>query len=910
MGIVLGTVVNQDVIDEFQKCHLYPHDTSQIIKLFNEFKSQRMNATDNKQFGLRINSHQLSEWRHCDTNNAAKLISRWKSVIAVKSCSTTQLLNNVPSIRKMKKLPPKQRRRRNNVLRRQLSSPKSISQSDDISIDSSFNGGTFINDKEISILPIFCAMILISSGKVSDKLKSIIHLFVNNKHDSVSRNDLDIIIENTISAIAVLLDLKHFIPKLRRNAQRHIYQKNCNSSTTFNKISRGSLAVWLLTSPYIVHIFCLHNTSDSQQRYKFIQKFYDTQKDPQILSISSSIAISLPSKQKSQSPLNKRLFRHASVPNLAAINDALKGTNLDFTKDQSVYLTMNSLSKSYSASQLKRTLIGNETDPFSKRKPKFQRVDSKITVSSTKSMGNKSDGPQQYYGGAVPFDAAPVGMEEILGNFEKHYKLSMKVQNRIRAPPLVNKSNVKSMIDGFNTLSNGKEFIKKEDIMLNDAKFVENGVVSKTLDRIFRKCDITNSRTIDQREFLMSQFGSANDEELDRAMAFNQPLPRVNGWIIQFLKKLFDKLTKWRGWGSKVRMSDFYALCMHCLETRQYVIKTTRLKRSKMKQMVTFREACIIIFKASCKFDEGSERFELLLTWVLKLQPGLNREQKVQLKYLYDTMEQRKDGTISIDQLENATEWILPNVYNATLLPYLFHKFEKNEPKRINCNDFLYFMEWIWFVFQNEFRKRKINRMMKKTKFGRKYTFRPTLSMTMMNDSLNPLTQNRSLPAIFAKLPKTRRTKTFGANKIKTLNDLSASSRFSMTKSTKSSTPKSTSSGKITSSSSTLRLGTQETALFTRKQAKEHKKLLKYAQEIKDMIENAGDYIGDELKKIKDTNYGKRYWSNALRKRTPNSAWIRMVFLAIRLVDIQRKQSRDESAFGYINVLENTQSLK
>ena len=241
------------------------------------------------------------------------------------------------------------------------------------------------------------------------------------------------------------------------------------------------------------------------------------------------------------------------MPNLAAIDSSLKGTHLDFSHEQSINLTYKTLSKSWSAAQLRQNI---ETADGSKRKSdtRFGRIDSNITMYSRRSLGNKrKDDGQQYYGGAVPFDSPPVSMDKILNNFHKHYNLALKIQSRIRAPALVNKNNAKSMVDGFIALSNGKETIEKDDVLLKG----HQTIVVKTLERIFIKCDIKGSHSIDIREFLMSQFGSANEEELDRAMSYNAKMPRVYGWTVQCLKVLFDKIAKEKyGWNEQKMTSN------------------------------------------------------------------------------------------------------------------------------------------------------------------------------------------------------------------------------------------------------------------------------------------------------------------------------------------------------------------
>ena len=277
MGIVLNKTVNEGVIEEFQNCGLYPHDTSQIQQLFLKFRTQRMKAMDGKHFGLRINAKQLSEWRNCKIQDANKLIFRWKSTIAVKRSSSRQLLNELSKANTINVIPTQiQKRlpRAGQKLGRPLSALSSPVSLGDIK-EAKLTGFSFNDDPEISMLPLFCAMVLLSSGKVSEKLKLIIDLFVNNQHDSVQRAKLDEIIENTISAIVVLLDMKKYHDKLRRNTKRHIYQQHCNNSMTFKEISRGSLAAWLATSPYVLHIFCLRNTTDAIERYTFLHKFYN-----------------------------------------------------------------------------------------------------------------------------------------------------------------------------------------------------------------------------------------------------------------------------------------------------------------------------------------------------------------------------------------------------------------------------------------------------------------------------------------------------------------------------------------------------------------------------------------------------------------------------------------------------------
>lgn len=938
MGIILNKGCDEDVIEEFQNCGLYPHDTRKIKKLFLEFRTLRINSMDGKHFGLRMNAQQLTEWKKCSLENAQKLISRWKPTIAVKKSNTQQLLNTLresdvintsPNNRKSKKNTPRQK------LRKHLSrsfSDLSRSFCDIQKANEHVFNELMSDETEISMLPLFCAMTLLSSGTVSEKLKLIIYLFVNNPHDSVSRKKLDLIVENTISAIIVLLSMKKYSDKIRRNAHRHIYKKNCNNSTTFKQISRGSLAVWLATSPYVLHIFCLRNTSDVTERYKFLTEFYHDTANSETCFISAGRRDSRMRKPsirfqdaensyRRSTVFKKSRFENASVPNLATIDSSLRGTHLDFHKEQSIKLTYHTLSKSWSAAQLKRNLIPLKYSDISQRNSKFTRIDSNVSMFSRRSLGDKrKDGAQQYYGGSVPFDSPPVGMDKILTNFNKHYKLALKIQSRIRAPALVNKNNAKSVVDGFEALSGGKETIKREDVLLSG----HQSIVAKTLERIFVKCDIKGSHSIDIREFLMSQFGSANDEELDRAMSYNEKMPRVYGWTVQCLKLLFDKIAKEKyGWNNgnkdqrrnsrrtrlflhlndnedgkekkkegKIKMCDFYALIIHCKELRNYVIRTTRLRRAKSKQMVTFKEACDMIFKECRGFHPESRKFQILWSWVMKTQPPLNDEQKVQLKLLFDTMEQKADGTISDDQLQNATEWIYPGLNTDSYLPYLFYKFHRKQTQRIDCDDFLYFMGYVWCLFQTDFNRRKKKKLIMDSKSAWDHRFRSSLTPSVASRMSNRF--RRISASQYRRTPLSRISR-IGSVSVGRDSMISAISIQS-------------------SKTNTSRPNTQQTATLnqsvfpfddemTQITNGDHAEIIKFAKEVKQSIKDVGDFNDAGL-----SEKMQRFWSNVLSKANAEQAWIRLVLLSIRMVLDNHKhheKAKDESIFAYMKVLEH-----
>ena len=121
--------------------------------------------------------------------------------------------------------------------------------------------------------------------------------------------------------------------------------------------------------------------------------------------------------------------------------------------------------------------------------------------------------------------------------------------------------------------------------------------------------------------------------------------------------------------------------------------------------------------------------------WALNTESILNEEQRVQLKLLFDTMGHKPDGTISATQLKNATEWIYPDIFKSALLPYLFHKFHRNETQtqRINCDDFLYFMGYIWCIFQHNFKRRKANKMIIDSQIPWSYRFKSTLTPSVQS---------------------------------------------------------------------------------------------------------------------------------------------------------------------------------
>ena len=94
-----------------------------------------------------------------------------------------------------------------------------------------------------------------------------------------------------------------------------------------------------------------------------------------------------------------------------------------------------------------------------------------------------------------------------------------------------------------------------------------------------------------------------------------------------------------------------------------------------MTQLASFRECCVSMFAKASRWNPESATSELMFCWVQRTEPGLNDQQKAQLRLLYDSMEHRKDGTISQFQLQNVTEWILPNAWHAGVLEFLFRKF-------------------------------------------------------------------------------------------------------------------------------------------------------------------------------------------------------------------------------------------
>lgn len=472
------------------------------------------------------------------------------------------------------------------------------------------------------------------------------------------------------------------------------------------------------------------------------------------------------------------------------------------------------------------------------------------------SLGNDEHGSKQYYGGSVPFDLPAVSIDRICANFEKRLKLAIKVQSKYRAPALVNESNVKSVVEGFFNVSHGKDHIVWADLQMVAKKV---GVVGHTLERIFKKCDVKQHKEITVREFLHSQYGNANQEELDRAVSFMGKPPGVFGWTIRFFKRLFDKLAHWSGLGltdePKVKLCDFYALCVHCKELREFVIRSSRLQRARMRKLATFKEAVTFILEQWCDFDMKSDQSEIIWIWILRTEPPLNKEQKMQLQLLYDSMEHRSDDdgnlTITRYQLENVTDWILPNIFQENLLPYLFYKFHHGLCERLNRDDFVYFMEYIWFVFQQEFTKRKINLMLRESHFHRVHRFREAHTLTP--------TKSHAMIKTFAEPSD-------GDKKSKST---SRSVRFTKARLT-------------------------------------NAELMKCAVSVKHRIESYGRVkMADMKHAVVKLQTDERYWSNILRKGTAVKAWMRMVFLAIRLEDVQKRDSRAESVVGYMNALDN-----
>ena len=810
MGIVLDKEVNQDIIDEFQQCKLEIFDTNRVREIFCEYRKKQMQNKHNDQFGFGINAKHLSEWMNCDIKACLKLINRWKSV------GGRVQTNDIQALKQLQRM-----------IHQKLSPKASFP-----SIKDELN-------TNIGIMPIFCAMTLVSSGTTSDKLKLIIYFFEESKFGSISRAVLDVIVENLILTVAILLGIREFAPKLRRKARRHIYEKNSNDSSRFKQISKGTLAIWLATSPYITRIFCMRNTDDSQKRNKFIRKFYK-------IDLTQGEEITLSAKSR------KSVFRDQQCPSLSAISKQLKGSYLDCSNEQCIETAFKMISKSYSAMALRRNIFGVVDTPksskFNGTKRLFDRVDSFCSFSTPKRAIPKDTKMKQYYGGKTPFDTPPVSIDKILANFAKHYNISMKVQKAIRAPALVTEHNIKAVIEGFKALSNGKEYIEKKDIMLGASL----GVISRTMNRIFIKSDVRKTHKLKFEDFINSQFGGANNEELDRALSYNCKPPKVYGWTVQKMKTLFDELVEWNGSTNhkepKIALNEFCAVCVHCEDVREYVIRMTRLQRDRMKDEMTFKECCLIIFEDSYKWNPSSPQSELIWIWLVPTdkEPGFNKEQKKDLKLLFDSMEQRSDGTISQYQLQNATDWILPYTFTESLLPYLFHKFNDAKHGKFRCNyqNFEYCMEYIWFIFQHNWIQHKMLKFRSQTKLN--------------------------IPSkIETTFPKKKTMK------------------------------KKAHSSSLTSKASTITSSVPSTAKSDRIDPMQ---LIKYAESIKNNIENEG-YLAVNDQNEKHKNFWRRYYEQLLRMGSAQNAWFRLQNLAVRVQDIEQREAREDLIFVYLQAL-------
>lgn len=198
MGIVLDRELNYEVLTELQQCKLYPHDTSKVKKMFSGYRRQRMQS--NERFGYRINAKQLSDWMGCDHQHAVKVIQRWSEIIGIKQHGAKSVLNKIPSISPVN--------RRANLL----------NTADSVTFD--VGDKDYTDDQQINMLTLFNVLALLSVGSVADKLRLVIHIGASNRHDSISRKDLDTIIHHTILGVSMLLDITHHRERMERSAKR------------------------------------------------------------------------------------------------------------------------------------------------------------------------------------------------------------------------------------------------------------------------------------------------------------------------------------------------------------------------------------------------------------------------------------------------------------------------------------------------------------------------------------------------------------------------------------------------------------------------------------------------------------------------------------------------------------------